>query len=811
MHSSSQLLLTHLRTHHGFYPSSKFRLICAQGSCRRQFSTFSGFRKHLNTSHQNDFSSTETITSLAEPNDHSSSPSFPFSDIDAGPCPLISDTNDCHSHNESGVSVIDTKTICASIIAKLQSSGVSNSIVSNIVGEMEEFAAGIHSQVKQDVLLALPADDQVRVAVEHSLNKFENPVTNFNTDTKRITYFSKKWGVIEPKEITLGLRYDTRRNKQTGTYDQVPVKDTFVYVPILETLKFICRNADIYSLLNTVNAPNTDLFENFCDGSYFKTHPLYSKHQNAFQIQLYYDDFETANPLGSKKSVHKIGALYFVLRNLPPRINSALMNIHLVALFHAQDLKKYGFDPILQPLIDDVKILENDGLDLPISTDQVYGTVCQVTGDNLGMHSILGFTESFSGRYFCRLCLIEKDNAQCVFSEDDPKVTLRCKEIFELHCKELSTLTHGSSVFGLKRNCTLNSLKFFHVCNNFAFDIMHDVLEGVAQYEMKLIFEHLTEKYLSKHELLSRIYAFDYGYLERKNRPTKINLEHNGNSIGLNSIQTLCLVRNLPLIFGDVVPEENQNWHLLLLLLQIINIVFSPSVTQGMTVYLKYLIAEHHELFKQLYPRRNLIPKHHYMIHYPASIRKIGPLLHMWSMRFEAKHRVFKNMMKNFKNITKSFAKKHQIAIACHWETSALNNSEYGPIKAINLCDIDSGEILAQFLNVSMHKDIFSTNWVKINGIEYRQGLVICSSIKDDMPVFSKITKILLVDCVIFFAVMKLHIDSFSEHFHAYKVFDGEEKDFIKADCLEFNKPFDLQSAYGIDEGKYIVPLFSLV
>lgn len=217
-----------------------------------------------------------------------------------------------------------------------------------------------------------------------------------------------------------------------------------------------------------------------------------------------------------------------------------------------------------------------------------------------------------------------------------------------MHCDELQADPLKSPVFGLKQNSTLNNLQFFHVCQNFSLDIMHDILEGVAQYEIKLLLNYLAEFFLSKLDVCSRIYAFDYGYLERKNRPTRITLDSSGNNIGLNSMQTLCLVRNLPLLFGDIVPEGNLNWTLLLILLQIINIIFSPSLTQGMTVLLKHLIIEHHDLFKKLYPDKNLIPKHHFMIHYPACIRKIGPLIHMWSMRFEAKHRVFKNTLKNF-------------------------------------------------------------------------------------------------------------------------------------------------------------------
>lgn len=148
-------------------------------------------------------------------------------------------------------------------------------------------------------------------------------------------------------------------------------------------------------------------------------------HYKALQIQLYYDDFETANPLGSKRGIHKIGCLYFLVRYLPSKFNSVLTFIHLVSLFHTQDLNKYGFHVILEPLINDMKILESQGLSLPFSDEQVYATISQITGDNLGMHTILAFNESFSSRHFCPLCLIENNDCQTVYSEDDPMVILR--------------------------------------------------------------------------------------------------------------------------------------------------------------------------------------------------------------------------------------------------------------------------------------------------------------------------------------------------------------------------------------------------
>jgi len=49
------------------------------------------------------------------------------------------------------------------------------------------------------------------------------------------------------------------------------------------------------------------LLEDYCDGSDFKQHPLFSKQSKSLQIMLYYDELEVCNPLGSKVKTHKLG------------------------------------------------------------------------------------------------------------------------------------------------------------------------------------------------------------------------------------------------------------------------------------------------------------------------------------------------------------------------------------------------------------------------------------------------------------------------------------------------------------------------
>lgn len=58
-----------------------------------------------------------------------------------------------------------------------------------------------------------------------------------------------------------------------------------------------------------------------------------------------------------------------------------------------------------------------------------------------------------------------------------------------------------------------------------------------------------------------------------------------------------------------------------------------------------------------------LRPKHHYISHYPFLILFFGSLKHLSTLRFESKHRYFKNIVKhsqNFKNLTKLLLHKYQ-------------------------------------------------------------------------------------------------------------------------------------------------------
>ena len=87
--------------------------------------------------------------------------------------------------------------------------------------------------------------------------------------------------------------------------------------------------------------------------------------------------------------------------------------------------------------------------------------------------------------------------------------------------------------------------------------------------------------------------------------------------------QMWCLGRFLPLIIGNLVPSEDERWQLFNILLDINDIVFSPVVNEDSIGVLEGLIEEHHATFIGLYPGRSVIPKMHYMIHFPSQMLRL--------------------------------------------------------------------------------------------------------------------------------------------------------------------------------------------
>lgn len=197
----------------------------------------------------------------------------------------------------------------------------------------------------------------------------------------------------------------------------------------------------------------------------------------------------------------------------------------------------------------------------------------------------------------CWLCRVHRDVLRVQTEED-----LALLRDANTHRADLET--DNPSKTGLKRDSVLNSLSFYHVTDNVAVDVMHDILEGVGAYEVKLVLTLLTEqKHMSLDKLNYRITSFDDGFSDVGNKPSLISKSHLkkiDSPLRQSAAQMWCLLRLLPLMICDLIPTDSKEWELLLLLPMSMEIIFSPSVTLAATRYLSKIIEEHHSLFLEL-------------------------------------------------------------------------------------------------------------------------------------------------------------------------------------------------------------------
>ena len=87
---------------------------------------------------------------------------------------------------------------------------------------------------------------------------------------------------------------------------------------------------------------------------------------------------------------------------------------------------------------------------------------------------------------------------------------------------------------------------------------------------------------------------------------------------------------NLPLIIGDQVPQDDEMWECFLLLLDILQLCTARIASVSHAGYLEALIHDHHQLFTRCYPGVSVIPKMHYMVHFPQQIIRYVAKLSMF-------------------------------------------------------------------------------------------------------------------------------------------------------------------------------------
>ena len=90
--------------------------------------------------------------------------------------------------------------------------------------------------------------------------------------------------------------------------------DTYQYVPLFSSLNQFLSDDSVIEQIDQfpLRIRSDGQLNDFCDGTRYSNHELFSQDPYALQIIAYYDELEVCNPLGSRVKKHKLELCYIL-------------------------------------------------------------------------------------------------------------------------------------------------------------------------------------------------------------------------------------------------------------------------------------------------------------------------------------------------------------------------------------------------------------------------------------------------------------------------------------------------------------------
>lgn len=627
-------------------------------------------------------------------------------------------------------------------------------ILGNFVEHFIELirAAGSESEIHEQCMKTLEKNiANVKMHVQEKIKKVD-------TSYKRNKQLKEAVEYVEPIEKAIGFKWHTTQNLETNLPDHTIKQTSFQYIPIKKTLQQLFAQPNFkeeffdYNL-NGKHVCQDGVYERFCCSDTHKKCKLFED-KTAIQIRLAVDDCDVCDPVKSKSVIHKLNCVYLTIDNLPEKYLSKTDNLFLVSLCEATNLKAENktFDEIAALIVNEIKELETVGIE--VDERMIKGSLVRFLSDNLGANQSCGLVESFNS-FFCRLCETSKEQSQFLVKEE-PQL-IRTKESYQKCMQAAAEFNRLEKPIdfkvtkGIKRPCIFNELQNFHILDNPTMDVMHDVNEGVIPFFLQKLFDYCDSKKIVKKSEISRLIRdYNYGFLHKQNKPSVVNFERS--NLGQNAKQIYSIMIHLPFIFAKYRDQLKDVWIAMENLLKAMQIIYSHRICEDDLANLTKYIELHYKLLIKLF-NAMLKPKHHNVLHYPNTIRKTGPIIYSWMMRFEAKHQFFTRAAKNtnnFINIAKTLAKKHQEAVSYRiFTTDVIKVSKTG--SNFNKCKNFSEfmDQVAKFLGYDVLNKLKVLNFAHFNCFEYRNGSIIISNdnVYEIVQVLSNEDQILLFCC----------------------------------------------------------------
>lgn len=168
---------------------------------------------------------------------------------------------------------------------------------------------GEYFQGTTNIFLEKNGIDQKSPETVSFLNCFHLPdlFSQVSTIPKQ-TQFLKNLAVTIPNPVEKMLQTREDVHHVDGLSKKVRVKETFMYIPIIETLKLIFRNPETRKLLNDSQPENQYFkeYNSYRSGESYKKSDYFNEFPDAIRLDLYQDDVELGNALSSRAGINKV-------------------------------------------------------------------------------------------------------------------------------------------------------------------------------------------------------------------------------------------------------------------------------------------------------------------------------------------------------------------------------------------------------------------------------------------------------------------------------------------------------------------------
>ena len=613
--------------------------------------------------------------------------------------------------------------------------------VDNVASKGSRIVHLAQQQIFQKVMTAIDESntkEEIKAKCESIRQEVGNPFAKLGTAYLQKKYIERRFPLVKPVQKILGE--SVIRKRKHGEYLPTVVHNSFYYVPLHHGIQQLLKNEKLCNIIiSQLEAAPEHFLIDVCDGTFYKEHAILGREKTLI-LMLYFDDFEVCNPLGSTS--HKISMFYYGIANYPLYYRSKLCSINLLGVARRDIVDQYGVDKILEPFVHELQQLsEGQNFDVHGMDTLLYASLLSVVGDTPASNLLGGFKEGVGGAFVkCRQCYCINVDMQMKFTEEE--FTLRtiashldqCNEIERAPTKYMKD--YLSTLYGINRRSILTEVPEFDICKCMPLDLMHVFLEGVAQYEIKEVLKyHILQPRCTFgiQALNQRIKSFRYGYNDIADKPSLIlptTLHSEDNRIRQTAAQFMVFMKILPFLLDGLVDSDDVYVGFLRDLIDIFQMLIAPVITVGTLSVLKDSIKYHLNKFKELFPNLNIIPKQHYMVHFPSLIKRYGPPIRHWCMRFEAKHKMCKRIAskQNFANLPLSIAEGHQFSTSVDF----MSDPAAHPMFANDLVITESRAVVGDDANYVKRKllemyevdltevsNVHKSKHVRLRGITY--------------------------------------------------------------------------------------------